>query len=115
MPDLRGNAVLIRSGWSARYGTPAYWEPGPHLSTALVDHLVYAAVALIGVDFWNVDDPDDGARPVHTRLLGAGIPIVEHLRGLEHVPTSGFRFTAAPVAVEGAASLPVRAFAEIPA
>lgn len=110
---LTGHAVLVHTGWDRRYGSPGYWLPGPYLPTALIDQLVAAGVALVGVDCWNVDDPDDLERPAHTRLLAAGIPIVEHLTGLERLPSSGFRFHAAPIAVVGAASLPVRAFAEL--
>jgi arylformamidase len=51
---------------------------------------------------------------VHTTLLGAGIPIVEHICNLEMLPVSGFTFTAAQVKVKGMGSFPVRAFAIIP-
>ena len=44
-------------------------------------------------------------------LLAAGIPIVEHLTGLDQVPVQGFRFHAAPPRVEGMGTFPVRAFA----
>ena len=40
------------------------------------------------IDSPNIDDNTDGARPVHTALLGANIPIVEHLTGLDALPTS---------------------------
>jgi kynurenine formamidase len=49
--------------------------------------------------------------PVHTALLAAGIPIVEHLCGLDQFPPSGFRFHAAPPPVVGIGSFPVRAYA----
>ena len=52
----------------------------------------------------------DGERPVHTALLGAGIPIVEHMTGLAHVP-DGARFFAVPPPIEGMGTFPVRAFA----
>jgi kynurenine formamidase len=51
------------------------------------------------------------ARPAHTALLAAGIPIVEHMMGLGGLPTSGFRFFAVPPAVAGGTSFPIRAFA----
>lgn len=108
---LTGCAVLIRTGWSHRWGTDAYWRPGPYLGAAAIDRLVNARPALVGVDFWNADDPTDPARPAHTRLLGAGIPVIEHLRGLDQLPASGFRFSAVPLAIIGGASFPVRAFA----
>lgn len=112
--DLRGKAVLVRTGWSRRWGAPAYWEPGPFLSAASVDMLLRGGAALVGVDFWNVDDTTDPARPAHTRLLAAGVPIVEHLTGLEALPREGFRFTAVPPPLVKGASFPVRAFATLP-
>jgi kynurenine formamidase len=63
------------------------------------------------VDSLNIDDTDDGARPVHTTLLGAGVPICEHLTNLAALPTAGFRFSAVPVKVEGMGTFPVRAYA----
>ncbi len=110
---LAGRAVLVRSGWDRRWGGAAYWEPGPYLSDALVTRLIEAGATLVGVDFWNVDDTENPARPAHTRLLDAGLPIVEHLCNLDALPESGFRFTAVAPPIVGGASFPVRAFAEI--
>ena len=53
------------------------------------------------------------SRPVHTILLGHDILIVEHMRGLEQLPDSNFRFSAVPPKVKGMGTFPVRAFAEI--
>ena len=68
---------------------------------------------LVGIDSLNIDDATDGTRPAHTTLLGAGIPIVEHLTGLERLPDAGFRFFAVPPEVRGMGSFPVRAFAAV--
>ena len=111
--DLRGRAVLVQTGWDRRWGTPSYWEPGPFLAEVTVDLLVRSEPALVGVDFWNVDDTGDPVRPAHTRLLGAGIPIVEHLCHLDALPATGFRFFALPLRLVGGSSFPVRAVAEL--
>lgn len=111
--DLHGRAVLIRTGWDDRWGTDAYWEPGPYVSAAGAEVLVRAGAIIVGVDFWNIDDVTDPFRPVHTRLLGSNIPIVEHLANLNALPSSGFRFYAVPPRVVRGASFPVRAFAEL--
>lgn len=111
--SLTGRAVLVRTGWDARWGTEAYWEPGPYLSDAAVKRLIAAKASLVGVDFWNVDDTTDPARPAHTRLLAAGILIVEHLCNLSALPDSGFAFYAVPLRIVKGASIPVRAFAQI--
>jgi arylformamidase len=113
-PDrIQGRAVLVRTGWDGRWGTDAYWEADPYLSEATLDALVQGGAALVGVDFNNVDDTTDPARPAHTRLLGAGIPIVEHLTNLGALPDQGFRFFAVPPRIVRGASFPVRAFAEL--
>ena len=51
----------------------------------------------------------------HTGLLAAGIPVCEHLTGLDELPTTGSLFSAAPVAVVGMGTFPVRAWALVPA
>ena len=56
----------------------------------------------------------NGPRPAHTLLLDAGIPIVEHLTGLDQLPPTGARFTAAPVRFEDFGTFPVRAYAAVP-
>jgi len=109
----RDRAVLFRTGWAKRWDTEGYFRSGPFLTEATCQALVEARVVLVGIDCANVDDMTDPHRPAHTLLLGAGIPVVEHLRGLELLPPSGFLFTAAPPALVGGTSFPVRAFAVV--
>lgn len=111
--ELEAKAVLVRTGWDKRWGADAYWEPGPFLSDEAIDLLIRSKVKLVGVDFWNVDDTTNLARPAHTRLLGANILIVEHLSNLASLPRTGFSFYAVPLRIVRGASFPVRAFAEI--
>ena len=64
--SLRGRAVLVRTGWDARWGSEEYWSDAPFLPETVVERLVAAGVRLVGVDFGNVDDTADLARPAHT-------------------------------------------------
>jgi len=109
--DLRGRAVLIETGWDAHWRTKKYFDGHPYLTAEAAEILIRAGVALVGIDSLNIDDTADGARPAHTLLLGAGIPIVEHLCGLDLLPEIGFRFFAVPVKIRRLGSFPVRAFA----
>ncbi len=109
--DLRGKAVLVHTGWDIHWQTDRYFEGHPFLTAHAAQHLADAGAALVGIDSLNIDDTADGRRPVHTTLLRVGIPIVEHLCGLQHLPDHGFRFFAVPVKVKGFGSFPVRAFA----
>jgi arylformamidase len=110
---VAGKAVLIHTGWDRHWRTDRYFEGHPFLTRDAAELLVTGGAKLVGIDSLNIDDIEDGYRPVHTALLGAGIPIVEHLTGLHHLPETGFRFTAAPPKVRGMGTFPVRAFAEI--
>ena len=111
--DLRGKAVLVHTGWDRHWRTDHYFENHPHLTEPAARVLVDEGAAIVGIDSFNIDSVSTGTRPVHTILLGKGIPIVEHMRGLEEVPENGARFTAAPVAVKGMGSFPVRAFVTV--
>ena len=110
---IRGAAVLFHTGWDAHWRTDRYFEGHPHLTGALAQRLVEAGAALVGIDSFNIDSTDTGERPVHSILLGAEIPIVEHLRGLDALPDRGARFYAVPVKVKGMGTFPVRAFARV--
>jgi arylformamidase len=46
--------------------------------------------------------------------MAAGIPVVEHLTGLDQLPPAGAFFTAVPLRVAGLGTIPVRAFAQLP-
>jgi kynurenine formamidase len=107
---LRGCAVLVHTGWSRHWGTSRYFEPAPFLTAVACDALVAAGVRFVGIDSLNIDDTADPARPAHTALLGAGVPICEHMTNLAAVPATGGRLHAVPIAWAGGASFPVRAY-----
>jgi arylformamidase len=111
--DARGKAVLIHTGWDRHWRTDPYFEGFPYLSGRLAQWLRDAGAVMVGIDSHNIDCTDSGERPVHSTLLGAEIPIVEHLCGLGAVPDRGAKFFAVPVKVKGLGTFPVRAFAAV--
>lgn len=113
--QVRGRAVLVHTGWDRHFGTDRYAKDAPFLTRRAAEWLAREGAALVGIDSVNIDDVADGTRPAHTALLAAGIPVVEHLRGLEQLPPAGFRFHAAPPLVHGMGTFPVRAYALIAA
>jgi kynurenine formamidase len=112
--ELRDRAVLVHTGWDRHWRSEAYFSGHPFLTEDAARHLRDAGARLVGIDSLNIDDTEDGRRPVHTTLLAAGIPVVEHLRGLDQLPASGFHFTAVPAPVRGMGTFPVRAYATLP-
>ncbi len=111
--DVTGRAILFNTGWSKHWRTEAYFHGHPYLTKETAEYLKTAGASLVGIDSYNIDDTDDLSRPVHTTLLGAEIPIVEHLTNLEKLPEFGFRFYAVPVKVKRFGSFPVRAFVRL--
>ncbi len=98
--DISGISAIVTGGASG-------------LGEATARLLAERGAALVGIDSHNIDDTRTRSRPAHTILLGADIPICEHMTNLAALPGTGFLFTAVPPKVAGMGTFPVRAFAEI--
>lgn len=109
--DVGGKAVLIHTGWDRHWRTERYGVDHSFLTGAAADWLIANGAVVVGIDSNNIDDTRVRERPVHTRLLGADIPICEHMTGLGSLPDDGFRFSAVPPKVRGMGTFPVRAYA----
>jgi len=112
--DLAGHAVLFRTGWDRHWGTERYGEPDhPYLGVAAADRLAEGGAAVVGIDSVNIDGTRTGERPIHSVLLAAGVPIIEHLTGLDQIGGRPFTLVAMPPAIRGMGTFPVRALAVI--
>ena len=110
--DLRDCAVLVRTDFSQFWRSERYGRDNPYLTAQACEALVEAGAAFVGIDSLNVDDVTDLVRPAHTILLGAGIPVCEHMTNLEALPAQGGRLHAVPIAWRGGATFPVRAYVQ---
>jgi len=108
--DVRGKAVLVRTGFSRHWGTDDYFSDNPFLTREACEALVDGGAAFVGIDSLNIDDIGDKSRPAHTTLLGAGVPICEHMTNLAAVESDQGRLHAVPIAWAGGATFPVRAY-----
>ena len=109
--DLLGRAVLVHTSWDRHWRTDRYFEGHPFLTEAAATYLRDRGAALVGIDSLNIDDTNNPTRPVHSILLEAGIPIVEHLTNLSALPIDGFAFSAVPPKIVAMGTFPVRAHA----
>lgn len=84
-PGLSRDRVLLLTGdVDARFGGGAFFEEAAVLTPDAADWLLDRSVGTIGNDLLTESiDGDD--RPVHRRLPGAGVPIVEHLSNADAV------------------------------
>lgn len=111
--DVSDKAVLINTGWDQHWRTDQYFENTPYLTAAAAEYLRDAGATLVGTDSYNIDDVKDGQRPVHSTLLKANIPIVEHMCNLGNLPEAHFTFHAVPVKIKRFGTFPVRAYAVV--
>lgn len=109
--DLKGKAILVRTGWDAKWKADDYWKSPPYLSDETIEKLIKGGAALVGVDWGNVDNTGNPERPAHTRLLEKEVLIVENMRNLTALE-GDFLFYAIPLRID-TASFPVRAFAQL--
>lgn len=111
--DIGGAAVLLHTGGDRAWGTAEYAADAPFLTAEGADWLAERRPAVVGLDAVNIDDLADPSRPAHTRLLGNGILVLEHLTGLTALPPRGARLHAAPLPWHGVGTFPVRAYAVV--
>ena len=112
--DLAGHAVLFRTGWDRHWRTERYGEPDhPYLSVGAAERLAQGGAAVVGIDSVNIDGTRTGERPIHSVLLAAGVPIIEHLTGVDRIGGRPFTFVAVPPAIRGMGTFPVRALAVV--
>ncbi|TKX60322.1 cyclase family protein [Halorubrum sp. SS7] len=116
--------LVLRTGWESHWGTERYRDH-PYLTAAAAERCREAGVG-VGLDAFGPDptptadggadgeaseDGEPDETPAHDVLLGASLPIVENLCGLDGVPAR-FRLSAFPLRLRGADGSPVRAVAE---
>jgi kynurenine formamidase len=112
--EVAGHAVLFGTGWDRHWGTDRYGEADhPYLSVAAAERLAEGGAAVVGIDSLNIDGTRTGDRPIHSVLLAAGVPIIEHLTGLGRIGGRPFTLVAVPPAIRGMGTFPVRALAVV--
>lgn len=115
-----GTVLLVVTGWSRHWGSPAYQEH-PFLSPELARRIVDLGVLTVGIDALSVDPtPADEATglPSHQVLCGAHAVIAENLTALEPllaIQDDGLAIEVSllPLRIEHADGAPVRAVATI--
>lgn len=112
--DLKGSAVLLRSGHDKKFMTPAYEVRVPYCTVSAAEWLMERGVCVLGIDTQLVDDFNDKSKGdhVHDTVLGAGSVICEDMKDLDLLPAKGARLYVIAPRVE-MASFPARVFAVV--
>lgn len=110
-----GVIVLLKTGWSAHYGTPAYFD-NPFLDVDACGRMIAAGVRTFGIDAINIEETPDDAHPgegfpVHHLIASVDGIIAENLTNLAAIGFDDPFISLLPLAFEGADGAPVRAVA----
>ncbi|RAY12515.1 cyclase family protein [Actinomadura craniellae] len=112
-----GTVLLVATGWSAHWGTPAA-AAHPYLSREAAGAVVAAGVRTVGIDAPSVDPAGEADLPAHRVLCGAHAVIAENLTGLDRLLAAqaagrSIEVSLFPLALAGADGAPVRAVARL--
>ncbi len=94
--------VLVLTGKSKNYLSPAYFENFPEVTEEFAQKLIDRGVSMLGLDTCS---PDNKPYSIHKQLLGAGILIIENLVNLEDLLNKKFSVIALPLKIEAEAGL----------
>lgn len=103
--------VLFNTGWNKKWGTPDYFGKFPVIDSEVTDYLIENNKKGIGVDVISIEPIDASDLPVHHRILGKEMVIVENLMNLDLLGDDLFTFCALPLKFKNSDGAPVRAIA----
>lgn len=111
-PRLAGKSfVLLRTGWSARWGSDAYFRGFPVLSEEAALFLAGFAIRGVGVDAASFDPADSLALPAHHAFLARAIVLIENLTNLDAIFGDECDFCCLPLKLVDGDGAPARAVA----
>lgn len=105
-----GDLVLLHTGWDQYWGRPEY-QSAPYLAPEATRWLVARGAGVIGIDTGGAEVPGSEHHVNHHIMLDAGVPHIENLRNLDALTKPRVFLFAAPLAVVGLESFPMRVVA----
>jgi arylformamidase len=79
VPIKRGDIVLFLTDNSARWAAPSFQRDFTYLTKDAADVLVEAGVKAVGIDYLSIEQFGSPDFPVHHRLLGQDVFVIEGL------------------------------------
>lgn len=92
-----GDIVLLHTNMASQYHNPIYFEDYPAIPDEIADYLISKKVKMVGVDMCS---PDHEPFPIHKKLLGNNILIIENLTNLDKLAGKQFTVYALPIKLD---------------
>ncbi len=105
-----GEAILFktRNSTEGLIENGVFQEDFVYLSAKGADWCVHNGVGLVGIDYLSIEKFDSKNFPVHRKILGNDIPILEGVN-LKSVPEGRYTLYCFPLKISGGDGAPVRA------
>lgn len=104
-----GSKVLLRTGWSQRFGQPEFYTDYPSISEGAALWLTKRKVSLLGLEQPSVH-PENHAE-VHKALLSNNVVLLESLTNLNELHETRVFLVVAPLLLVGLDGSPARVIA----
>lgn len=105
----KGDIVLFKTKNSSFWDDSEFNNNYVYITPEAAELLVQLKVVAVGVDYIIPEKQDDLERPVHHKLLGAGILIIEGLN-FTNVPEGDYLLICLPLKIQSGDAGPARAF-----
>lgn len=105
-----GEALVVATGWDARWGQPEFDRDSPHFTPAALEWILARRPALLGADL-PAFDSRRAPQGIVPRLFAHDLLLLAPLVNLGAIPGDRFRLAALPLKLTGACGSPCRAVA----
>lgn len=103
-----GKAILVCTGWGAKWEDPCFLPDSPYFSAAAMDHLLALKPTLIGADLPRWDSLDD-PQGFFERFFRQDVLLLAPVMNLEQFDGEAGKLIVLPLPIRGACASPCRA------
>jgi arylformamidase len=108
-----GVRVLIKTGWDKNFMPVSFYKDFPCFTLGAAEYLAFMKISLLGLDTPSPSPVEDPNEAIHKTLLGAGIVIVEAIKGLTLINQDECEVIVLPPMLKGFSGAPCRVLAVV--
>jgi len=105
--------VILKTGWSNKWGAESYFEDFPVLDVKATEWLVTQNIKGIGLDTISIDPVNSNKMPNHMVVLGENKIIIENLTNLDQIDSKRCKLFCFPLKFVNSDGSPIRAVAAL--
>lgn len=108
-----GARLLIKTGWDKNFRPVSFFEDFPCLTLEAARYLALRRIRLLGLDTPSPSPVEDPGQAIHKTLLGAGVVIVEAIKGISSITQDECEIMVLPPMFKDFSGAPCRVVATV--